>query len=279
MPRENVFVHIGMSKSGSSAIQKCLMENRDVLEKSGISYPKIGMPGNDGTAHHDIRSDLERGSASLLRRAINGSNSDAVILSCEGFWLLDDGQLELMARALSQGEVEVILYLRNPHDYLPSSYRQNIKRTGEHCSPEEYFNPHRPNLKQDFSYKLERWSQYFSLRVRAYEAVKHSIEKDFMRAIGAPLDRVDTSRRVVNTTPSDGAIWLMRLANRHLPSRASRRVRRLIKSPDYDFDFLPSIEDDVFHDYADRIIERWDVDVIREHLPDGDWHQLVGTDE
>jgi hypothetical protein len=56
-------------------------------------------------------------------------------------------------------------------------------------------------------------------------------------------------------------------------------VRRLIKSPDYDFDFLPSIEDDVFHDYADRIIERWDVDVIREHLPDGDWHQLVGTDE
>lgn len=266
-----VFIHIGMSKAGSSAVQRCLMENQGILARHGISYPSVGI--SEG-AHHGIDGDLRSESTTVLRRALDHSSGDVVVLSCEAFWVLNDDMLELLARALSEHEVMVVFYLRNPHDYLPSSYRQKIKR-GEHYTPEEYFEPSRRIRNLDFSYQLERWSQYFSLRVRAYEAVKRGIEKDFMEVIGAPMDQVDTSRRVVNTTPSDGAIHLMRLVNRYLPPQLGSYTRRLIRRSGCDFNVMPPIEDAAFHQYAEAIIQRWDTEVLREHLPEQDWNLLV----
>jgi hypothetical protein len=111
--------------------------------------------------------------------------------------------------------------------------------------------------------------------VRAYEAVKQGIEEDLMRAIGASMDQVDAGRQVVNTTPPDRDIHPMLLANRYLPRRLSRYARRFIRWSDYEFDFMPPIEDEVFHEYADSVIQRWDTDVIWRHLPEHDPNLLI----
>lgn len=151
-----------------------------------------------------------------------------------------------------------------------------LRQTGtEHCSPEDYFDPTRQQLKQEFWHHLKRWGQHFSLRVRAYETVKQGIEEDFMQAIGAPMDQVDAGRQVVNTTPPDRDIQPMLLANRYLPRRLSRYTRRFIRWSNYDFDFMPPIEDEVFHEYADSVIQRWDTDVIWRHLPEHDPNLLI----
>lgn len=268
-----MFVHIGMSKAGSSAIQECLVGNRDTLAQHAISYPSAGIPGDSGS-HHDILFDLQRDSTTKLRRALKSSSGDVTVLSCEGFWTMSDERLELFASVLPE-PVTVVFYLRNPHDYLLSSYRQKIKRAGEHYPPEEHFDPDRTPTRLDFSHQLERWGQYFSLRVRAYEAVKQSIEKDFMEAIGAPMNEVDTTRQPINATPADGALHFMRGVNRYLPYPASKYVRRLIQWSDYEFGFMSPIEDETLHDYAEAVIQRWDTDVIREHLPEKDWNLLV----
>ena len=272
--RQTVFLHIGMSKAGSSAIQQSLVANTSVLADAGFCYPEIG---NWGSAHHKILHELrEGGSEELLARALEeAQNKKAVVLSCEGFWLIQDETIERLCHAFSGYDVQVILYLRRPSDYLPSSYRQSIKRDGETCTPAVYWRrgPSWPQL--NYSNLLERWGSRFPIRVRAYEAVKHEIEEDFMRAIGAPLQHVDTRRRVANTTPTDGVLRLMLMANRYLPEAVSKWVRRWVQKPDWRLDFLPAIEDDVLCEQAKTVIGRWDMDVMREYVPDDDLESLL----
>ena len=49
---KNVFIHIGLGKTGTSSIQKLLIENCELLSTQGILVPKTGM--KYGKAHHDL---------------------------------------------------------------------------------------------------------------------------------------------------------------------------------------------------------------------------------
>lgn len=277
----DIFLHIGMSKAGSSAIQMCMLENRDILKKRGIEYPVEGIPGTpgkDGLGHHDVAMKIKKGRPRKLRKILERCECNTIVLSCEAFWQLGDKRnkvVETLRSEFRNHDATVIFYLRNPRAYLLSSYRQNVKDKGETCSPEDFFNPKRPNSKLIYSRELERWGKCFPLRVRAYEAVKHGIEADFMRAIGAPVDQVDTSRRVVNTTPSDGTVRLMLLANRYLPSWASGYARRLLQWTDPKLGFTSPIDDEILGLYAEEIVKRWDKKVIKKYMKDEDWKKML----
>jgi len=45
------YIHIGIHKTGSTAIQHFLHHNHDALLNHGILYPKVGL---HGTGHHEI---------------------------------------------------------------------------------------------------------------------------------------------------------------------------------------------------------------------------------
>lgn len=42
---ENLFLHIGLPKTGTTLIQTYCAQNRKVLARHGILYPKAGLPG------------------------------------------------------------------------------------------------------------------------------------------------------------------------------------------------------------------------------------------
>jgi len=196
--RQTVFLHIGMSKAGSSAIQQSLVANASILNQSGICYPEAGRRW--GNAHYKVFHDLRKGRVkeSLTEALAEAESQKTIVLSCEGFWVIQDEEIEVLRLALAEYDVRVILYLRRPSDYVPSSYRQSIKRDGETSTPEEYWHRGHPHSHLNYSDQLDRWGRYFSLRARAYEAVKHEIEEDFMRVIGAPIQHVNTQRCVAN---------------------------------------------------------------------------------
>ena len=273
--QQTVFLHIGMSKAGSSAIQQALIANAPDLNESGICYPETGRRW--GNAHHKILHDLREGGAeNLLAKALKeAAHRKAIVFSCEGFWVVRDEIVEVLCRRLAEYDVRVILYLRKPSDYVPSSYRQSIKHDGETCTPEVYWRRGPPWPHLNYSDQLKRWGRCFSLRVRAYEAVKHGIEEDFMRTIGAPVQHMDTQRRLTNPTPSDGAIRLMLLANRYLPEVVSNRVRRWVQRSSWCLNFMPAIDDSVLRKQARTVVSRWDVDVMREYLPQDDLKLLL----
>ena len=49
--KPNLILHIGMGKTGTTALQEAFWANRDVLARAGITYPDIGV---DAGAHHKI---------------------------------------------------------------------------------------------------------------------------------------------------------------------------------------------------------------------------------
>jgi len=266
-----------MSKAGSSAIQQSLIENKSALADTGICYPKTGRWGN---AHYKLLNDLRRGQhEQWMAKALAEAGQKNIVLSCEGFWLIQDEELKALSCILEGYDVRVILYLRRSSDYAASSYRQSIKHDGETCTPEVYWHRGHPHPHLNYSNQLERWAHYFPLRVRAYEAVKHAMEEDFMRAIGAPLERVDTGRQVTNVTPSDGVMQAMLIANRFLPEMLSQRVRQWVRRTAWRFDFMPPLEDDVLREQAKTVVNRWNMDVMRKYVPENDLALLLADDD
>jgi hypothetical protein len=275
MADRRIFLHIGMSKAGSSAIQQALVSNADALAKSGICYPETGRRW--GNAHYKLLRDLRNGGlGETLTGALQEARSkESVVLSCEGFWLIQDETLKDLHRAFEKYEVHIFFYLRRPSDYAASSYRQSIKHDGETRTPEEYWHDGRPHSHLNYSRQLKRWARYFPLRVRSYEAVKHGIEEDFLRAIGAPLRHHDTERRVANPTPNDSVMQCMLLANRYLPEVFSKQVRRWARRLNWRLNFMPGINDAVLRKQARTVVDRWEVDVLRESLPEDDLELLL----
>lgn len=275
MDRKKVFLHIGMSKAGSSAIQRTLTTNANTLSESGICYPEEGRKW--GNSHFEIYQDLQKGrlKQSLYPALEEAKYQRKIVLSCEGFWLIPDEKIKVLSQSLEGYEASVIFYLRRPWDYAASSYRQSIRRDGEADTPHEYWHRGCPHPHLNYSDQLKRWARSFQLRVRAYEAVQDSIEEDFMSAIGAPLEHVDTQRRITNKTPSDGALQCMLVANRYLPGVLSRLVRWYIRRRDWRLDFMPAVDDEVFLEQAATVVEGWDMDVMREHLPEEDLKILL----
>jgi len=271
---KKVYFHIGMSKAGSSAIQQTLCEHHAQLLRSGICYPRTG---REDRAHYLLKQDLlKRDAVDRLQMALEEASSfSTAVLSCEGFWFLNEARIELIRETLAGYDAKVILYLRNPTGYLRSSYRQGVKQKGASHSCEEYLQGVRSQERMNYPALVERWARHFPLRVRAYEGVKHAIERDFLIAIEAPLEQLDISRRVVNPTPSDGAVTLMLLANRYLPSYMSRRARNVIRQSHRQFEFFSPIDDEVLKKYGKNAVQEWDLDVLREYLSDDDLCMLT----
>lgn len=275
---QKIILHIGMSKAGSSAIQQALIENREVLAQVGI-----GLPGASRmkTVHINLKQELRQGQplGKLTEIVHEASHYHTAVLSWEGFWLMNAAQIEYVKAVLSAYDTSVMLYLRRPVDYLRSSYRQGIKQKGRTRTCEIYLNVVRMEDRMNYPLLLKRWARFFPTRVRAYEAVRGSIEEDFMRAIGVPLEDVDVGRHIVNQTPSDGALKLMVLANRCLPARISKQVRQAIRRSGRRFDFMPPIDDGLLRQYGEEVVRTWDLDVMRKYMSEADLALLVANEE
>jgi hypothetical protein len=244
-----------MSKSGSSAIQKLLSDNQQTLQNHNLIYPGNGRRnGNHFPIHRQIQLNED---LTLLREAlVESSGFQMTILSCEGFWLLDEDGLDRMARALSGHDVTALLYLRSPRRYLPSSYRQGIKRKGIGSSVDDYAT--RVARRLDYPALLKMWSNRFRLCVRVYDDIETGIESDFLSAIGH--DSIDLVRPVerVNATPNDGALNAVRAANRFLPLRINKHIRAHVISHAQKYRFFGSIDDRPFHTAAAEAVRKWD---------------------
>jgi hypothetical protein len=160
-----IVIHIGMPKTGSTAIQRSLASNRDLLQKNGILYPINPKPFSNQAKHLILLPMLCRGNTdqwknlpggdkkiremygeefdffdfwiSDLKSQISSAQPHTLVLSEEGLFAalgkrksnihknLEDFCLEL---ANNITEVKIIGYLRNPADYYLSMCQEKIKR-------------------------------------------------------------------------------------------------------------------------------------------------------
>lgn len=128
---EDVIFHIGAPKTGSTAIQKFCLENRERLEEHGLYYPEHGLDKNGISGGHSalglalIENRFDN-AATILRDYVNKAkeNSCVLLLSAESIFYSPDK----LAVILCDLKYKIVVFYREPLDALYSNYNQLIKR-------------------------------------------------------------------------------------------------------------------------------------------------------
>jgi hypothetical protein len=182
-----LIAHIGLPKTGTSAIQKFLWENRkSLLKKYGVLYPESGsfnVSIYSYKAHYKIAFcfDIfeEKGLffqkdeiLSSLIDEIRQVMPEVVILSCETFSLIKKPEEFFESlRKFDFKEFYLVLYIRRQDLWFESSYKQVVK-TGE-CSTFFSKKPIRIHLEIiDFNRFLAKWIPFVlkdNIYIRIYD--------------------------------------------------------------------------------------------------------------
>ncbi|MBN2529243.1 MAG: hypothetical protein JXR76_22835 [Deltaproteobacteria bacterium] len=131
-PNQDLILHVGPPKTGTSAIQQYCVTHRDLLRKHGYYYPSHPLNQNGVSAGHGywIRQLEKRQTEAnrILRRCISAAkaNGYTLLLSAEAFWRMPHKFNSIIGN--SQYRVQVVAMLRHPHDLAISRYNQAIKR-------------------------------------------------------------------------------------------------------------------------------------------------------
>lgn len=138
--RRKLYLHIGMPKTGSTAIEMFFQDNRNAFRRKGVLYP---VTGNIFFAHHAIPlSILDPNSGygevknliHYLRNEINCFEGDKIVLSSEHFFgasIYDKECYKSFLNWINQSfDVQVIIYFRDQNKLLSSLYCQFVEHSG-----------------------------------------------------------------------------------------------------------------------------------------------------
>jgi hypothetical protein len=223
-----VILHIGTPKTGTTALQYAFYSLREQLEAKGICYPNLvgtghgwsierGMGSGNGniTALIDWKSPdkIDRVRQLLNDAVTKCPDSDRILISSEviskcasseRFWqMLGDAK-----SAVSQ-KIKVVIYLRNPFPWFITCYQQLVSGSGFSGDLDDYvavFMESENDLSFNVQLNIKRISQWaedygIDLQLLQYEAALPNLEQHFFKEV-LDLDLVEFGfePRVVNTS-------------------------------------------------------------------------------
>ncbi len=134
-------IHIGLHKTGTTAIQRTLFEHRRQLLAAGIDYP--GIPGSTERvrAHHGLANDLGLRTkhrpfgVSDLARAIEASSAPYMVLSSEDLSSpVDPGKVADLIALIGRSfdKIRIAVVVRPQVDLYNSAYTHAVQTFGFH---------------------------------------------------------------------------------------------------------------------------------------------------
>lgn len=203
--KTTIYLHIGMNKTGSSAIQRFFSTNRQLLAHRGVLYPRAGCVGGahyglsdalgfiqkrDGASGRHIEN-LDEMAESIFVE-INSSKPSEVFLSSENFVL--PKSVDKVREFFSGYNLKILVYLRRHDMWWPSSYNQAVRTVenppwGRGFLPYfNYLSKKRPDIG-DYRILLHNWALSFgknNIIVRPYELQQNqpTLISDVLRSIG-----------------------------------------------------------------------------------------------
>lgn len=189
---KKLFLHIGFHKTGTSALQYFLWNNRKLLKRYGVLYPEFGC--GKGFSHgmlaniikpnnNDARLDEYR---EKLYAEIDESDSGKVVISSEVF--LESNNVAEAVRGFfkgSQFDVEIVVYVRNQIEWLESVYNEVVRDpyrrfTGQFNELREY-----KQRFYDYDTLINSWENNFSMKsinLRVYDKLseQNTLFYDFL---------------------------------------------------------------------------------------------------
>jgi hypothetical protein len=241
-PRPNILLHIGMTKTGSTAVQRVLAKRRDALAAQGVCYPVSPGPGgnhvmvpaaccepakharfnpNDwrGLSPADAVARFRRDFAAEMAALPEGTR--LVLLSAEQCSALlttaeEIGRLHALL-APHAARIRVLVYLRRQDAHFASAWVEGL-RAGSDAPPAFPAGGPETQPRYDYAAMLARWEAAFgegAVEPRIYERrdlKDGDVVSDLLAAAGIALDIPgDDPDRRANASLHPDAIALLRL--------------------------------------------------------------------
>lgn len=246
MTTPRIVLHIGSTKTGSSALQATLFERRAALAEVGAHYSEQGVTAG---AHHVLCASIHPSAwrihaadlpedrdayftekAALIVEEAKAAGHHTVIVSSEYFWGSFPSQLYKRFREGFPGaRFEVVAYVREPEEWVVSTYLQALKY-GEPRTFNEWFDHWKGRWASGIHYfrVVNRWNYFLDaerVHVLRYGDAKTNVYKAFCDALEIAPDTSAPSR-VVNPSPTFESVAPMLEINRSDLSDAEKTARR-----------------------------------------------------
>lgn len=228
-------LHIGLAKTGTTAIQNALWKSRESLRDLGLHVIE---KGRHGSGHHCVAWALRNDAKAevlcpdfdltLLQEEINADFSKKVILSSEGFsdFAFKVKTLNALRDLLSRRHTRVVVYVREQLDLINSFYCELIKSFDTSESFEDFAQRLLAEKRYDYSNWLSPFRNIFEEITVGIHSKSHlkngDVVADFFGLIGADSvepPRLDGAR--TNPSISTREVSLCRAIRRELEERAA----------------------------------------------------------
>ena len=251
-PSRTVFLHIGIHKTGTSAVQNVCRANRRELLQAGILFPNAGFiktrtakstatSGHNGLTGFLKAPNAKRLSAagSAFLREIESNSWDRLVLSSEVLSAPHNrGASECVAWFRQQAlQVKLIVYLRRQDRWLDSFYRERLTwirpRYRDARSIEEFWQTEGDDWL-NYKARIGPWvaaAGRENAEIRSYDDLEGGVVGDFLGIIGVDPSRLDLGQRVAVHNPSipPTAAELIRAVN-SFPSSVIVRKGKFIRA-------------------------------------------------
>ena len=257
---KHLYMHIGMHKTGTTSIQRAISQNYLQLKELGIVSPESGVYPTKTRVHHELAFSLmddppayyhpERGTYIDLVREIKESPADQFLISSEVFCYLEETAIQRLCNVLGNDiHVTIIIYLRNPAQWVLSSWGQGIRIGHETKAFRQYIEDLNENLFYDI---MQLWARYFgkeNLRIRIYdEVIQHpGLMEDFWNVLNIPrsISTAFETPEKVNVSPSNTLTELIYQINQRIDFQKPTIINRPLTSQYYRWlwQFGPHLEE------------------------------------
>lgn len=278
---KKLILHIGSHKTGTTAIQKGLLENKNRLEKEGLNlFHELPNGYNYRTGSCSAWISFKGKKANFkpslnlnIFNRLSKLEGNHILSSEEFFWFSDKEDIKNLVNHFKTiySEIKIIMYIRRQDKQLLSHYQQGFKY--QHSSARQFFGSNITPLPKYEAYfdsylnyfeKAEAWAENIgesNIAVRLFESSQFfqgDIVSDFFNCIGADF-RVKGSR--VNEAVSKFDIAINESLFRKDIGVHNSRVANFIKSQAFlskpelkKIRFLPSQKQayDIYERYIDN---------------------------
>jgi hypothetical protein len=225
-----LILHIGMYKTGTTALQMHLTSIRDNLLKKSILYPLSGVPArpNIRFGQHDVAVAAQQATYApdepspvleRLSEEIASSSASTVIISSEMLCSLQEPGI--LRRYVDSDAVQIYVALRPQDEFVNAMYYTTLMEEKHNLTPQEYGEG---PVKSILNYHtiVSRWATAFphaNLSVRIYE-----------KGRSPRSDSIGDFLKVTNLAEQVPAPRERLIAHRTLPARVTTALRTLSKT-------------------------------------------------
>lgn len=227
---EKIVLHIGATKTGTSAIQSAMVQNRAALLAQGILVPESRredkaeegrVTGGNCRPIHKFSSKYAaapnaaaRELTQALDELFSESSARTVLFSSEALGAYDADVLASLKKVLSKycDRFQIVYYVRHLADHANSQYSEKVKRRQFARSLHQYCR----RYKAPFKTCVQTYEAVFgadAVNCVLYDDVRDRLWRHFLELIGADYEGVDEPL-VVNRSLSVEEIDALRAINR-----------------------------------------------------------------